>query len=53
MTAAVIAAVRHTDTEYDGLLMRGVPRGEARRAIAGAVAERLREWEGPGGGLGA
>ncbi|MER7346827.1 DUF2293 domain-containing protein [Streptomyces aurantiacus] len=53
VTAAVIAAVRHTDTEYDGLLMRGVPRGEARRAIAGAVAERLREWEGPGGGLGA
>ncbi|MFD9069552.1 DUF2293 domain-containing protein [Streptomyces lasiicapitis] len=48
--AAVIAAVRHTDTEYDGLLMRGVPRGEARRAIAGAVAERLREWEGAGPG---
>lgn len=48
VTAAVIASVRHTDTEYDELLMRGVPRGEARRAIAGVVAERLRGW-GDGG----
>lgn len=52
VTAAVTAAVRHTDTEYDGLLMRGVPRAEARRAIAGAVAERLRDWAEPGGGGG-
>ncbi|WJV49455.1 DUF2293 domain-containing protein [Streptomyces flavofungini] len=51
VTAAVIAAVRHTDTEYDELLMRGVPRGEARRRIAAALEERLRTWrtDGPGG----
>ncbi|MGA4842646.1 DUF2293 domain-containing protein [Streptomyces sp. G45] len=48
VTAAVIAAVRHEDTEYDGLLMRGVPRGEARRRIAGAVEETVRGWRPSG-----
>ncbi|MFD9861052.1 DUF2293 domain-containing protein [Streptomyces alboflavus] len=52
VTAAVIAAVRHTDTEYDALLMRGVPRGEARRAIAGVLAERLQGWRVAGTGAG-
>ncbi|MFD9908206.1 DUF2293 domain-containing protein [Streptomyces sp. NPDC059063] len=50
VTAAVIAAVRHGDTEYDGLLMRGVPRGEARRLIAGAVEGTLRGWRAPDDG---
>ncbi|MCI3929911.1 DUF2293 domain-containing protein [Streptomyces sp. AN091965] len=44
VTAAVIAAVRHTETEYDALLMRGIPRGEARRRIARGVEEALRAW---------
>ncbi|ATL26927.1 DUF2293 domain-containing protein [Streptomyces formicae] len=49
VTAAVGAAVRHTATPYDRLLMSGVPRGEARRRIAPAVAATLRAWrEAPG-----
>ncbi|GHE68161.1 hypothetical protein GCM10018785_40990 [Streptomyces longispororuber] len=44
VTAAVTAAVRHGGTEYDALLMRGVPRGEARRHTAGAVEAALRVW---------
>ncbi|MEU2055695.1 DUF2293 domain-containing protein [Streptomyces bungoensis] len=43
--SAVVAAVRHEDTPYDRLLMSGVPRYEARRRIAAAVAGVLREWE--------
>lgn len=48
VTAAVVAAVRHTDTPYDRLLMSGVPRGEARRRIAPAVEAVLRAWQGAG-----
>lgn len=48
VTAAVVAAVRHTDTPYDRLLMSGVPRGEARRRIAPTVEAVLRSWQGPG-----
>ncbi|MFG2367772.1 DUF2293 domain-containing protein [Streptomyces mirabilis] len=44
VTAAVRAAVRHTDTPYDQLLMSGVPRYEARRRIAATVEARLEEW---------
>lgn len=44
VTAAVRAAVRHTDTPYDQLLMSGVPRHEARRRIAATVEARLEEW---------
>ncbi|NEB34725.1 DUF2293 domain-containing protein [Streptomyces sp. SID14446] len=46
VTAAVRAAVRHTETPYDELLMNGVPRYEARRRIASVVDARLREWRG-------
>ncbi|MBV1942905.1 DUF2293 domain-containing protein [Streptomyces sp. BV286] len=42
--SAVRAAVRHTCTPYDQLLMRGVPRHEARRRIAPAVEATLAEW---------
>ncbi|MGE6737847.1 DUF2293 domain-containing protein, partial [Streptomyces sp. NPDC059900] len=48
VTAAVVAAVRHTDTPYDRLLMSKVPRGEARRRIAPAVEAVLRAWREPG-----
>lgn len=44
VTSAVIAAVRHTNTPYDQLLMSGLPRHEARRRIAPAVEAVLREW---------
>ncbi|SMQ15552.1 hypothetical protein SAMN06272771_1885 [Streptomyces sp. Ag82_O1-12] len=44
VTAAVVASVRHLDTPYDRLLMSGVPRHEARRRIAAAVATVLRGW---------
>ncbi|MFJ3715993.1 DUF2293 domain-containing protein [Streptomyces sp. NPDC090057] len=46
VTSAVVAAVRHVDTPYDQLLMSGVPRYEARRRIAPALAGVLREWAG-------
>ncbi|MET7296911.1 DUF2293 domain-containing protein [Streptomyces griseoloalbus] len=48
--SAVAASVRHADTPYDRLLMSGVPRDEARRRIAVAVATVLRGWSE--GGLG-
>ncbi|KJK34604.1 hypothetical protein UK15_35285 [Streptomyces variegatus] len=44
VTSAVMASVRHLDTPYDRLLMSGVPRHEARRRIAAAVATVLRGW---------
>jgi hypothetical protein len=44
VTSAVVASVRHLDTPYDRLLMSGVPRHEARRRIAAAVATVLRGW---------
>ena len=31
LTLAVVASVRHQDTDYDSLLMSGVPRDIARR----------------------
>jgi hypothetical protein len=44
VTAAVRAAVRHIDTEYDSLLMRGVPRQQARTRVAPAIEAVLRAW---------
>ncbi|OAH16032.1 hypothetical protein STSP_05550 [Streptomyces jeddahensis] len=44
VTAAVAAAIRHLDTPYDGLLMSGVPRQEARRRIGPTVEATLRTW---------
>jgi hypothetical protein len=41
---AVIASVRHRDTGYDGLLMSGMPRDEARERIRPAVDRVLRAW---------
>ncbi|MEV0221252.1 DUF2293 domain-containing protein [Streptomyces sp. NPDC050704] len=48
VTSAVRAAVRHTDTPYDQLLMGGVPRHEARRRIAPVVEATLQGWRGAG-----
>ena len=49
VTSAVRAAVRHTDTPYDQLLMSGVPRHEARRRIAPTVEMTLAGWRASGG----
>jgi hypothetical protein len=40
------------DTTYDQLLMRGVPRYEARRRIAPAVESVLRGWQSAGADVG-
>lgn len=44
---AVIASIRHLDTEYDALLMAGVPRTEARDRIRPAIDRVLTRWERP------
>ncbi|MET9506268.1 DUF2293 domain-containing protein [Streptomyces sp. NPDC006622] len=44
VVSAVVASVRHLDTSYDGLLMSGVPRREARRRIAAGVEAVLGGW---------
>ncbi|MFJ1970616.1 DUF2293 domain-containing protein [Streptomyces sp. NPDC087903] len=52
VASAVVASVRHVDTPYDGLLMSGVPRHEARRRIAASVERVLREWRSTVAGAG-
>ena len=47
---AVVASVRHQDTEYDTLLMSGVPRDEARRQIRAKVEDVLTRWQLPTSG---
>jgi hypothetical protein len=44
ITLAVVASVRHGDTDYDALLMSGVPRREARERIKERIEARLAEW---------
>ncbi|WP_420855843.1 DUF2293 domain-containing protein [Thermoactinospora rubra] len=44
ITLAVVASVRHLDTDYDRLLMDGVPRLEARDLIRDAVEAKLASW---------
>ncbi|MFH8465594.1 DUF2293 domain-containing protein [Streptomyces sp. NPDC017991] len=48
VVSAVRAAVRHTETPYDQLLMSGVARHEARRRIASAAEATLTGWRGGG-----
>jgi hypothetical protein len=45
VTLAVVASVRHLDTDYDELLMSGVARADARERIRPAIDEVLRAWE--------
>ena len=42
---AVIAHIRHTETDYDALLMLGVDRFEARSEVKRKVMSTLCEWE--------
>ena len=44
ITLAVRAAIRHEDTDYDGLLMSGVGREEARKRIEPAIDRILAAW---------
>ncbi len=43
---AVIAHIRHTETGYDDLLARGMPRREARTEVEGAIRQLLQRWGG-------
>jgi hypothetical protein len=47
VTLAVIASVRHQDTDYDELLMTGVPRAVAREQVRPAVDRVLAAWQHP------
>jgi hypothetical protein len=44
VTLAVVAAIRHTDTGYDQLLMSGIPRDEARARIRPDIERTLDRW---------
>jgi hypothetical protein len=44
---AVVASVRHQDTDYDELLMAGVPRAVAREQVRPAVDRVLAAWQHP------
>jgi hypothetical protein len=44
LTLAVVASVRHEDTDYDSLLMSGVSRADARDLIRPAVDRILASW---------
>ncbi|GAA0568335.1 DUF2293 domain-containing protein [Paractinoplanes ferrugineus] len=46
VTRAVVASVRHEDTDYDELLMTGVPRDQARERIRDRIDEVLARWRG-------
>jgi hypothetical protein len=43
-TLAVVASVRHRDTDYDDLLMHGVERSEARFQVREDVERTLERW---------
>jgi hypothetical protein len=45
---AVIAHIRHRETNYDELLGRGWDRSDARSAVAGRIDEVLSHWEAAG-----
>ena len=42
----MVASIRHEDTEYDGLLMAGVDRSEARERVRDDVDRTLEGWLG-------
>ena len=42
---AVIAHIRHTETNYDALLASGYDRREARAAVEAGVNQVLGRWE--------
>jgi len=44
VTLAVAASVRHLDTDYDSLLMAGIPREDARDQIRAVIDRVLASW---------
>ena len=44
---AVIAQIRHTETDYDALLPSGLERQQARAKVEGTVLWILARWEAP------
>ncbi len=44
---AVVAHIRHAETNYDDLLAGGVPRREARAEVAETIDRMLRGWSEP------
>jgi hypothetical protein len=44
---AVVASVRHQDTDYDALLMSGVPRTDARDQVQPDIDRALAAWRNP------
>ena len=44
ITLAVVASVRHEDTEYDRLLMSGIPREDARDRVRPVIDQVLDTW---------
>ncbi|MFC5287740.1 DUF2293 domain-containing protein [Actinokineospora guangxiensis] len=46
VTLAVVAAIRHEETDYDAMLMAGVPRAVARERIRDTVEVVLSRWRG-------
>ncbi|KXA98887.1 hypothetical protein AKJ41_06265 [candidate division MSBL1 archaeon SCGC-AAA259O05] len=44
---AVKAHIRHNHTNYDQLLSRGVPKGEARLMVSGEIEKALEKWKKP------
>ena len=44
ITLAVVASVRHEDTDYDSLLMAGVPREDARERIRAKIEHVIAAW---------
>ena len=49
LRAAVIAAIRHTHTKYDRLLMKGFDRMDARDAVRDDIDRVLESWRCPRG----
>jgi hypothetical protein len=47
ITLAVIASVRHVDTDYDSLLMAGLPRDMARAQVQHVIDKVLEAWRNP------
>jgi hypothetical protein len=47
LTAAVVAAVRHKHTNYDGLLAKGMDRTAARQQVAERIDDMLATWRNP------
>ncbi|HYY88961.1 MAG TPA: DUF2293 domain-containing protein [Chloroflexota bacterium] len=44
---AVVASIRHQDTDYDALLMSGVPRADARDQVRPDIDRVLAAWQRP------